>query len=692
MQRIHAALTGREITSDLVAEEILRIETERQDDERRRASFGRLADVARGEYRIIDGMWQTRIHVDVARTGIVFWMDVDEVRPADRRLLADERAEPSALRAIAQRLRSAARIAAEPVRRRCAELDAAAAEVASDQDLVYVKAAVRQIAFTTTVPAAVVAVVEAAHGRALARSVALANMAANPYDIRRIVAFEDGTHAPRRIVAILGPTNSGKTHEAMRMLREAPTGAYLAPLRLMAMENWDRLKQSGVAVDMRTGEETIEVADATHVSATIEMADVETHVSTVVVDEAQLLDDPQRGWAWTRAIFHSRCDVLVVTGSPDCLPILRRIASLTGERIELRKTERRGPLTTMPEPIDLRSLRQGDAVIAFSRTNVLAMKAEISRITNPATGRPFRVATIYGTLGPEVRRAEAQRFSTGDAEILVATDAIGMGLNLPIDRVLFSTLHKYDGRVVRELAPSEMRQIGGRAGRHGQQLGGFVGMLAAAGTSTSPIRQALHSTPDRPDDPRPYIWPTLEQIERGMEALEVETLSKALPAVAAVLRNGPDYRCQIDPATLDLVQTIEQFDLPLADKHDWIGCPMPLRDQENRRVVEEWASLQQLGMPVRAPTVEYQNDVEIDDRRLREIERVVVQAGAYLWLSRRWPSVFEDVDVAVSARRDGNRMIEDALRQRHIHRTCLECSAPIGYHIRHDTCRKCAFG
>jgi hypothetical protein len=689
---IHRSLAGREITQDLVREELQKIDALRVESERSRQALTRFADVARGEYRMVDGIWQTKIHVDIAKTGIVFWIDIDEVRTADRRILSDPDAETPNLRAIAQRLRSATRLAAEPIRRRCSDLDIDAALAATDEDLVYVKAAMRQMALATTIPAAIIATIEATHARALSRSMALAKLAANPYEIRRIVTLEEEEHAPRRIIAIVGPTNSGKTHDAIAMLKAAPSGAYLAPLRLMAMENYDRLKQAGVAVDMHTGEESIETPGSTHVSATIEMADVDRPVSVAVIDEAQLLDDPQRGWAWTRAVFHMKAETLIVTGSPDCLPILRRIAHLTGETIELRTVERRAPLAAMDEPIDLSALRAGDAVIAFSRTNVLAMKAEISRMINPATSKPFKVATIYGTLGPEVRRSEAQRFSTGDAEILVATDAIGMGLNLPIDRVIFSTLVKYDGRIVRDLLANEIRQIGGRAGRHGQDGGGYVGMLSGAGRSTLPIRRALESASHRLDDPRPYIWPTMEQIERGMDALEVETLSKALPAVAAVLRNGPDYRCQIDPDTIDMLQTIEQFDIPLADKHSWIGCPLPLRDQENRRVLEEWATLQQRELAVRAPVLEYEAGLEIDDHRLKEIERTVVQAGAYLWLSRRWPGIFEDSEVAFSTRRDGNRMIEDALRQRHIHRNCRECGTPIGYRVRHETCRKCAYG
>lgn len=637
-------------------------------------------------------MWEAKVHVNIAKTGIRFWIEADEVRASDREILSRDEAEESSLRSIAGRLRSAARLATDPIRQRCSDLDIDAALSATDDDLVYVKTAMRQLDLQTTIPGAILATIEAVHARALARSMAVSSMTRNPYDVRRIVSLKDEEHPKRRILALLGPTNSGKTHEGLEMLRGAASGAYLGPLRLMAMEGYDRLKAGGLKVEMRTGEESIEVDGATHLSATIEMADIDTPMSVVVVDEAQLLDHPQRGWAWTRAVFHSKCDTLVVTGSVDCLPILNRIASLTGEEVEVRIFERRAPLATMPRPIDLNELKSGDAVIAFSRTNVLAMKAEISRLVNPATQKPFRVATIYGALGPEVRRSEAARFSSGQAEILVATDAIGMGLNLPIDRVIFSSLVKYDGKCSRDLEGNEIRQIGGRAGRHGQDGGGLVGMLSGAGTSTGAIRRALSVQPSPDGDPRPYIWPTIEQIEKGMEALEVDSLSKALPAVSAILRNGPDYRCQIDPDTIDLLQTIEQFDLELRDKHSWIGCPLSLRDQENRRMVEEWASLQQHELAVRSPVLDYEGGVEIDDHRLKTIERTVVQAGAYLWLSRRWPEVFEDAEVAFVTRRDGNRMIEDALKQRHIHRNCRECGKPIGYRVRHDTCRSCGFG
>jgi ATP-dependent RNA helicase SUPV3L1/SUV3 len=692
VRAIQRALAGQEITIELVSDEVRRANALRARTRRERLQLERFNQAARGEYRMVDGSWEAKIHLDVARTGIALWIRMDRVRASDLETISKDDPEPSELRAIAGRLRSAARLAADPLRRRCSEMDAAGRAVASDEDLVFVRTAMRQLRIETVEPSEILNAVEKAHARALERSMAVAGLAADPHEIEGIMGLDVESRPKRRILAFVGPTNSGKTHAAIEMLKQARTGAYLAPLRLMAMENHDRLRQAGVATSMRTGEETIEIEGATHVSATVEMATIETHQDVVVVDESQLLDDPNRGWAWTRAIFHQRCGTMIVTGSPDCLPILRRIAFLTGESVEIRAFERRAPLSVMDSVVDFKDLRKGDAVIAFSRNNVLAIKAEISRIENPMTGRPFRVAMIYGTLGPEVRRSEAARFSCGDAEILVATDAIGMGLNLPIDRVIFSTMAKYDGFVVRDLQDSEIRQIGGRAGRHGQEQGGKVGLLKGAGGSLKTIAVALASKPKPASDPRPYILPTVGQIERGMDALEVDLLSKALPAVSAVLRNGPDYRCHVHPETIDLLQTIEQFDIPLRDKHAWIGCPMPLRDQANRRVVEEWAAHQQDAVPVHLVPLECEEGVEIDDHRLQDIERAVTQAGAYMWLSRRWPRVFSDVPVASSIRRDGNRMIEDALRQRHIHRKCQECGTPIGFRVHHRTCRKCAFG
>lgn len=681
-------IAGRDINPALVKEEISKLQAFKAAGIRNKRAIDRLNSIARSDFRIMGQFWEARVHINIARTGIRFWLRVQEVQVSDRELLSRDKPENPELRELAGRLRHATRAAADPIRQRCITLDQLAADAALEEDLVYVKSAIRQLEFPTTTGPAIMALIEDAHSHALARSIALGELAKNPHDITSIVGLAR-QRPKRKILALVGPTNSGKTHRALQILRSASRGAYLAPLRLMAMEGYDRLKSFGICSDMMTGEECIKTAGATHVSATIEMADIETSYEVAVIDEAQMLDDPQRGWAWTRAIFHMDASTVIVTGSPDCLPILRRIAFLTGESIQIETFERRASLAALTNTIELGSLRPNDAVIAFSRANVLALKAEISRIQNPLTGKPFRVSTIYGALGPEVRRSEAARFAKGETEILVATDAIGMGLNLPIDRVIFSTLTKFDGNLVRDLQESEIRQIGGRAGRSGQQDGGFVGLLSTSSGNTGAIKQALSRLPPPCTDPRPYIWPTSVQIDKGMKALGLDILSKALPAISAVLRQGPDYRCQIDTSTIDLLQTIEPFGLSLEENHSWIGCPINLRTGNNREVVKSWASHMQIKAPIRAPYLDFQPDQEIDDHQLQEIESIVAQAGAYLWMSGRWPDLFEDKKIAFLTRRDGNRMIEEALKQRHIHRTCQECGKPISFRVRHTTCHTC---
>ncbi|MDT8267084.1 helicase-related protein, partial [Roseomonas sp. DSM 102946] len=169
-----------------------------------------------------------------------------------------------------------------------------------------------------------------------------------------------------------------------------------------------------------------------------------------VVDEAQLLQDRDRGAAWTAAIMGAPARHVLVLGAPDCVPMVKRIAALCDDPVEEISLQRKSPLNAARAPVNFGDLRPGDALVAFSRRDVLDLRAELVR-------RGRRVAVVYGALSPEVRRAEAARFRDGEADILVATDAIGMGLNLPIRRVVFSTLRKFDGEQRRDLNTQEVK-------------------------------------------------------------------------------------------------------------------------------------------------------------------------------------------------------------------------------------------
>lgn len=626
--------------------------------------FEVLQEKYRGRLKMDGDSWLTKIQLDIAKTAVHAWIRIDRVRPEDRELLSTGNACRTSLGNLAQRLRAARKFEVDPMRQACSNLDINSFFQSGDEDLVHVRTTMRRLEITDTDPSLALANIEREFRTALKQSKAINALTSDPYNLEQLGTLPSD-HRKRKIIALIGPTNSGKTHDGIEMLRNAKTGAYLGPLRLMAMEQYDRLSAQGLKISMKTGEETISSPEDTHVSSTIEMADVDKHHEVVLIDEIQLLSDPARGWAWTRAMFHSHCDTLILAGSEDALPYIKNILKTTGEELEIRRHERRTPLEFSPRPVSYSELRRGDAIIAFSRIAVLALKADISRHINPETGKPYSVATIYGALSPEVRRSEAARFSKGDADILVATDAVGMGLNLPIDRIIFSALKKYDGREVRPLLSSEIRQIGGRAGRTGQQKG-EVAILQGVNGNPDLIKTALETLPEKPHDARPFIVPDYEQAMICIEHMQLETLSKALPAASAILRKSVGFRSHIDPDTLDLIQTAEQSGLSHDKAFGWIGCPISLRDRHTRSAIEGWMTAMASDEEIPAPGVKYPAKAEIDEFELKIVEERVTQACAYLWLWRRWPQHFPDHDTAIETRTIGNQIIESALRQKQI--------------------------
>ncbi|MEN8303925.1 MAG: helicase-related protein, partial [Campylobacterota bacterium] len=274
----------------------------------------------------------------------------------------------------------------------------------------------------------------------------------------------------RKLILHIGPTNSGKTYQAMQKLQNADTGYYLAPLRLLALEGYETLKEQGIDSSLITGEEQILNEDATHISSTIEMLNFDVDVDVCVIDEVQMIDDRDRGWAWANAIIGAPAKEIIMTGSSNSKEAIIALAEYLGEELEIVEFERKNPLTLLDTPTDVKDVTEGTAIIAFSRKDVLKLKQNFSRF--------FSVSVVYGNLSPEVRREEARRFRARETQILIATDAIAMGMNLPIKTILFSKAEKFDGISQRNLHPSEVHQISGRAGRYGLNEEGFVGALS----------------------------------------------------------------------------------------------------------------------------------------------------------------------------------------------------------------------
>ncbi len=287
---------------------------------------------------------------------------------------------------------------------------------------------------------------------------------------RRIeISLPTREHEPERVVAHLGPTNSGKTHAALEELAEAGAGVYAGPLRMLAQEAQRRLGER-VGTDnvgLITGEERVNER-APILATTVEMAPQRGEL--LVLDEIQWADDEERGSAWTRLLLAGDFREIRLLGALDALPLVERAFP----EAELRVFERKLPLEFVGERT-LRSLGKGTVVVSFSRKAVLALAGEVNRL------HPGRVAVLYGAMPLSSRREEIDRFISGAADVCVATDVLGHGVNLPCETLLFAETTKYDGESRRNLLPWEIAQIAGRAGRFGLVERGHVGVLAGLG-------------------------------------------------------------------------------------------------------------------------------------------------------------------------------------------------------------------
>jgi ATP-dependent RNA helicase SUPV3L1/SUV3 len=274
---------------------------------------------------------------------------------------------------------------------------------------------------------------------------------------------------PERVVAHLGPTNSGKTHAALQELAEKRSGVYAGPLRMLAQEAHRRLGEwiGAEHVGLVTGEERVNER-APVICSTVEMAPQQGDL--LVLDEVQWADDTERGSAWTRLLLAGDYREILLLGALDALPLVERAFP----EHELKVFERKLPLEWIGER-SLRSLGTGTVVVAFSRRAVLALAGEVNRL------HPGRVSVLYGAMPLSSRREEIDRFLSGAADVCVATDVLGHGVNLPCETLLFAETNKFDGEERRDLLAWEIAQIAGRAGRFGLVERGHVGVLVGLG-------------------------------------------------------------------------------------------------------------------------------------------------------------------------------------------------------------------
>lgn len=277
-----------------------------------------------------------------------------------------------------------------------------------------------------------------------------------------------------RVRAVLGPTNTGKTHLAIERMCGHSSGMMGFPLRLLAREVYDRVRaiKGDKQVALITGEERIEPPEARYFLCTAEaMPRTVGEHAFVAIDEAQLGADPERGHIFTDRLLHARGrEETMILGSATLEPMVRALIP----KAEITTRPRFSTLSHAGV-CKLSRLPKRSAVVAFSVEQVYAMAEALRRFRGGA-------AVVMGALSPETRNKQVALFQSGEVDYIVATDAIGMGLNLDLDHVAFAALTKFDGRRKRRLTPSEMAQIAGRAGRHQRDgtFGTLSGMSAAS--------------------------------------------------------------------------------------------------------------------------------------------------------------------------------------------------------------------
>ena len=288
-------------------------------------------------------------------------------------------------------------------------------------------------------------------------------IALNPKD-----EYPEARGMRRRFILHLGGTNTGKTYAGFQRLMRVKKGIYLAPLRLLALEAQETLLDAGIACSLSTGEEEDLREGDTHMAATAEKLDLRERYDAAVIDECQMIADRQRGYAWTRAILGVLAPEIHLCAAPEAKELLIRLIDSCGDSYEVELHQRTTPLICMSHTVDYQRVQPGDALITFSKIGVLSVAEDLRQ-----NGK--EPAIIYGALPYSTRRKQMEGFLEGKMEYIVSTDAIGMGLNLPIRRIIFMETEKFDGVERRELKAEEIKQIAGRAGRFGMYNRGFVG-------------------------------------------------------------------------------------------------------------------------------------------------------------------------------------------------------------------------
>ncbi|KAI1713434.1 ATP-dependent RNA helicase SUV3 like protein, mitochondrial [Ditylenchus destructor] len=469
----------------------------------------------------------------------------------------------------------------------------------------------------------------------------------------------------RKFIFHAGPTNSGKTYAALE--------------RLLAVEIYRKMNNIGKPCDLVTGEDRKHAINkdepAPLLSTTVDMLSPDMSIELGVIDEIQMVRDDRRGYAFTRALLGMQAPVvnyklnsytyqyllflIHLCGEEAAIDIVQRILEPTGEPIEINRYERKSALTISTHGLGgLENIQDGDCIVSFSKSAIV----DFARQLQLNHGR--EAAIIYGDLPPITKLTQAEKFNDPNdpCNVLVATDAIGMGLNLNIKRIIFSTLDKFERTTLdqQHLPIHLVKQIAGRAGRFGLKYEEGV-VMGFTDEDASVLCDII--TKDIENIEKAGIAPTFEQIETFALLLPTSSFVELMNIFACLCTVSDHYFTCFGQDSYGLAKVIENIPLSLKDRYTF--CLVPLNsDRMNlstffMKIVQRYSD----GLVINFDYVHnlIKHLMDQPAYNLAGLENLCDAhdcVGAYLWLSYRFPTYFPDNSVQHLA-----NMIEERARE-----------------------------
>uniref|UniRef100_A0A0A9Y4T4 ATP-dependent RNA helicase SUV3 homolog, mitochondrial n=2 Tax=Lygus hesperus TaxID=30085 RepID=A0A0A9Y4T4_LYGHE len=454
----------------------------------------------------------------------------------------------------------------------------------------------------------------------------------------------------RKIIFHAGPTNSGKTYRALERFMAAKSGVYCGPLKLLATEVYKKANERGTPCDLVTGEERkfaiSEGSPSSHVSCTVEMTSVNTPYEVAVIDEIQLLRDPGRGWAWTRSFLGVMAEEIHVCGEAAAIDLISALALTCNEDVEVHTYKRLTDLTVESEALgSFDNVRPGDCIVCFSKNDIYSVSRTLE-------SQGCEVAVIYGGLPPGTKLAQAQKFNDPDSscKLLIATDAIGMGLNLSIKRIVFYSLIKpiMNEKGEKELdviTVSQALQIAGRAGRFNTHFD--KGSVTTFKAEDLPIlKNLLSQSPE--EITKAGLHPTAEQIELYAYHLPNSTLSNLVNIFEGIctVDDSLYFMCNSEDFKF-LADMIQHVPLPLKARYIFCCAPinrkMPFVCSMFLKFARQFSRNEPISYQWLCRNIGYPFSVPHSLGDLVHLECVFDVLDLYLWLSTRFPDLFPGV-------------------------------------------------